>query len=175
MSKYKYTNEELSEAVKNSLSLAGVCRILGIRPKGGNYKTLNQKIKKSNLDINHFTGKAWNQGVIFKKFGKSMTLTEILVENSNYTNTNRIRQRLIKENIKTHKCESCELTIWKNVLIPLELNHKNGINNDHRIENLELLCPNCHALTSNYRGKNSESAISNIQLANFMKFNNENK
>ena len=51
-------------------------------------------------------------------------------------------------------CERCKLAQWCNNSIPLELHHINGVHSDNRIENLQLLCPNCHALTDNYRGKN---------------------
>lgn len=54
--KYKYDEDDLKNAVKKSKSIAGVCRILNIRPVGGNYKTIKQKIKKYNIDISHFTG-----------------------------------------------------------------------------------------------------------------------
>lgn len=81
-------------------------------------------------------------------------MQEILVENSTFTNTNHLRERLLKEGIKEHKCECCKRTEWMNHPIALELHHINGIKNDLRIENLQILCPNCHAFTDNYRGKN---------------------
>jgi 5-methylcytosine-specific restriction endonuclease McrA len=68
--------------------------------------------------------------------------------------TNPLRKRLLDEKIKEHKCENCELTNWLGNKIPLELEHVNGVKTDHRLENLKLLCPNCHALTPTYRGKN---------------------
>ena len=59
-----------------------------------------------------------------------------------------------KENIKEYKCECCGNTEWNKKPIALELHHVNGIKNDLRLENLQILCPNCHAFTDNYRGKN---------------------
>ena len=47
----------------------------------------------------------------------------------------------------------CGLKEWKGHDIPLELHHKNGVKDDLRLENLQILCPNCHALTDNYRGR----------------------
>ena len=84
--------------------------------------------------------------------GIYVTLDEVLVENSIYQ-SNKIRIRLIKENYKEHCCEKCKNTHWFEKLIPLELDHINGNNSDNRLENLQLLCPNCHAQTDNYRGK----------------------
>lgn len=88
---------------------------------------------------------------------RSIPLEQILIIGSKYQ-TNKLKERLIKQKLKEYKCEICNLTTWQGVQIPLELNHKNGINNDHRLENLELICPNCHALTDSYRGKNRGKA-----------------
>ena len=146
--------ENLSKLVKESFSKAQVLSKLGIVAAGGNYKTLDKFINLYKLDTTHFTGKAWNQGDRFKSFGKKINLEEILIENSLYSSTDGLRKKLLKEGIKAHKCESCNLEEWLGVKIPLELDHINGINNDNRIDNIRLLCPNCHALTPTYRGKN---------------------
>lgn len=146
--------EKLEEIVKNSFSKAQVLTSLGIVAAGGNYKTLDKFIYLYNLDTSHFTGKIWNQGKRFRPFGKVASLKDILIENSLYGSSNNLRKKLIKEGIKIHKCECCGLEEWLNKKIPLELDHINGINNDHRLGNLRLLCPNCHALTPTYRGKN---------------------
>ena len=71
-----------------------------------------------------------------------------------YNFTHGLKKHLLKEGIKVRRCESCGLTEWGSVLIPLELHHANGVNNDHRLSNLQLLCPDCHALTDSYRDKN---------------------
>ena len=56
--------------------------------------------------------------------------------------------------MKEYRCECCGNTEWMGKPIALELHHVNGIKDDLRVENLQLLCPNCHAFTDNYRGKN---------------------
>lgn len=86
-------------------------------------------------------------------------MQEILKEDSIYQSY-KLAKRLIKEGIKESKCECCNLSKWQNKPIPLELHHINGIHSDNRLENLQLLCPNCHALTDSYRGKNIKKSIS---------------
>ena len=151
--RYKYTKEILEEAVKKSLAIAGVCRKLNIKPCGGNYKTLHSKFKEWNIDTSHFTGAAWNQGEKFTPFAKSYTLEEVLVENSPYKSSNCLKKRLFKEGIKTKKCEECGIVEWNGKEIILELEHVNGNNTDNRLENLKILCPNCHSQTNTFRNK----------------------
>lgn len=68
--------------------------------------------------------------------------------------TFKLLKRLIKEGIKDKKCEWCNNTKWRNVDIPLELDHIDGNPYNHKLNNLRVLCPNCHAQTSTHRGKN---------------------
>ncbi|MDO7854721.1 hypothetical protein [Hymenobacter convexus] len=148
------TDDEFRQAVAESPSVAQVLGRIGLVPAGGNYKTVHARIAKLGLDTSHFTGAAWNQGERYRMLGKPFSWDNILVENSPYTSTARLRNRLIAHGLKLSKCERCGLSEWLAQPIPLELLHANGINNDHRLANLQLLCPNCHALTENYRGKN---------------------
>jgi IS1 family transposase len=64
-----------------------------------------------------------------------------------------LRLKLIKTGVKEHQCERCNLTQWNGLPIPLELDHINGNNKDNRLENLRILCCNCHAQTDNWRGR----------------------
>lgn len=167
--RYKYSKEDLENAVKESKSIASVCRILNIRPVGGNYKTIKIKLKKWNINYSHFTGQGWNVGLKFRPM-KKRPLSEILVKDSDYTSTYHLKERLFDEGIKERKCEKCGLIEWMELPIPLELEHINGDNMDHRIENLKILCPNCHAQTPTHRGKNKLSALSEKREVEFRKF-----
>ncbi|NVO83461.1 HNH endonuclease signature motif containing protein [Hymenobacter terrestris] len=144
-----------------SLSVRQVLSRIGLVPAGGNYKPVHARVARLGLDIGHWTGAGWNTGARFQKFGKSTPLSDILVENSEYNFTFGLKNRLLKALLKNHQCEVCNLTEWNGQLIPLELHHLNGVNNDHRLENLQLLCPNCHAQTSNYRGRNQAKTVAN--------------
>ncbi len=158
MSKYKYSKEELEEIVNDVLSTAEVCRRLNIRPCGGNYKTIKKYYKLYEIDISHFTGQAWNQGLRFKSFCKSFDLIDILVENSTYTNTSRLKEKLIKEGLRENKCEECNIEDWNGKDIVFHLDHINGNNTDNRINNLRILCPNCHSQTDTYCNRNGGSS-----------------
>ena len=140
--------------MKESYSLIDVIRALGLSDKSaGNYGTIRHHIRRLQLDIRHFDGQSW----IARK-GKPgiLPLESILTENSTYK-TYHLSKRLIAEGIKPYKCEGCGLIEWMSQPITLELDHINGINNDHRLENLRLLCPNCHSLTPTWRGRNKLS------------------
>lgn len=126
MSKNKYTDEEFIEAVKNSYSIANICRLVGLKPAGGNYRTVKNNIKRLNLDTSHFTGQLWSKG---KKLGSNYNgtakpLSEILIENSNYQSY-KLSKRLREEGLKLNICECCNSKEWLGKPIPLELHHAN--------------------------------------------------
>ena len=150
----KFTKDDYKNAAKVSFSIAGMCRYLNLAPKGGNYSTIKKYIKEYEIDTSHFTGKGWNVGLKFKPHPQ-FNMEEILVKNKTY-NTNKLRKRLIDEGYKEYKCECCGNTEWMGKPIPLELHHINGDRNDNRLENLQILCPNCHSFTENYRGSNKK-------------------
>lgn len=165
----KYSSDDLKDAIENNLSIAGVLRQLHLRPVGGNYKTIYSKIKEYGLDISHFTGQGWNIGLKFKP-QKMYNLLDILIKDSPYKSIYKLKNRLLQEGYKKAICECCNLKEWLDKPISLELHHINGVNTDHRLENLQLLCPNCHAQTSNHRGKAKLSALSEKREVEYSKF-----
>lgn len=151
------SKEEYINAAKNAFSIAQMCRNLGLKCAGGNYKTVKEAIDKYEIDTSHFRGKGWNIGLKFKP-NKPIPIEEILVENSNYQ-SNKLRKRLIEANLKEAKCDCCNRSTWNGMPIPLELHHINGDNTDNRLANLQILCPNCHAQTENYRRRKNAAMV----------------
>jgi Zn finger protein HypA/HybF involved in hydrogenase expression len=125
-----------------------------LKPEGSNPKTLKKKLEEFNIDYSHFTGQGWNQGLKFKP-NPAKDLKDIMVKNSTYQSY-KLLHRMIKEGIKVWKCEKCGNTEWNGNPIPLELHHIDGDNTNHTLENLQILCPNCHAQTDNFRGKKNK-------------------
>lgn len=147
---YKSTDAEFIQAVKSSNSIREALIKLNLKAAGGNYECFHKRVKELNLSIEHFTDpKAWNKG---KKFGPKRSLEEYL--SGVPIQSHKLKLRLIAEGIKQHKCEKCGITEWMGQPTPIELDHINGNNRDNRLENLRLLCPNCHAQTPTYRGRN---------------------
>ena len=157
MKNTKYSIIDVKIAVAENKSIAGVLRQLGLRPIGGNYRTINRIISENDIDTSHFTGQGWNVGLAFKP-NKAMVDEVVFTENSIYKCSWRLRERYKKATGRT-SCEVCGLSEWMGQPIPLEIHHINGNNTDNRLENLQLLCPNCHSLTSNYRGRATLSAL----------------
>lgn len=154
MKLHKYTKEQLVKAVKESTSKRQVLLRLGVAPYGGNYDVLRKALDYFHIDTSHFTGQAWNKG---KQLPPKVDLEKYLT-NQISIQSYKLKNRLIKDGVFKHMCMNCKRTTWLNQDIPLELDHINGNNSDNRIQNLRLLCPNCHALTPTYRSKNRVKA-----------------
>jgi len=150
------SKENLEKLVKNSYSVTDVIRKLGLSIAGRwNRDTIKKYISEYNLDITHF-----KVGINLNTNVKKINLSEILIENSTY-GSSKLKKRLYDEGLKERKCELCgQDENWKGKIMSLILDHKNGINNDNRLENLQIVCPNCNAtLPTHCRGKNKMDKI----------------
>jgi 5-methylcytosine-specific restriction endonuclease McrA len=141
------SEEEIRAAIADARCLADALRALGEQPSGQGYRRLKRAIARHGIDTAHFDRDATRGGT------RRRPLDGLLVAGSRVNSTG-LRRRLLEEGVKPHQCEGCARTVWRGQPIPLELDHLNGDRTDNRLENLRLLCPNCHALTPTYRGRN---------------------
>ena len=143
MKKWEYFSlEEIREFTKNSNSIHELAIKIGYSPNSGSGATsIKKMIEQLKLDTSHFTEQVWNKGKIdLSKFKSGCLPPKTALKN------------LIA--LRGHKCEKCHLELWDSQLIPLQVHHIDGDRYNNQLNNLQLLCPNCHALTDNFGIKN---------------------
>lgn len=156
----RWTMENVGEAVKQTSSYTQTLVWLGVAPRSGNFETLKRYITKFELDTSHFSQRDSCKDTKQRNGTDTcIPLEDILAGKHPHYSTSSLRVRLLEGGILEHKCCICNLTEWCSQPIPVELDHVNGVNNDHRLENLRLLCPNCHAQTPTYKGKNKKRKV----------------
>jgi ssDNA-binding Zn-finger/Zn-ribbon topoisomerase 1 len=143
-----WSKEALTEAVSESVNYAECLRHIGVASDHSTTqrRKLKIKIEEYDLDISHFTFHArenpgWN---------KKTPLGEILVKNSTYLYTTKLKRRLVGGGLLDYECEKCGISEWQGKDLTLQLDHINGKSRDNRLENLRLLCPNCHSQTDTF-------------------------
>jgi hypothetical protein len=153
MRKRKWTPDQLLSAVSTSSSVRQVLAKLGLRQAGGNYNQIQKYFVEQSINTAHFRGKGWSRGLKIA-FHPKQELDELLVKHSGFQ-SHKLKIRLFASGIKKRQCEECG---WAKTSadgrIPLELDHVNGNRFDNRIDNLRILCPNCHSLKPTHRGRN---------------------
>ncbi|PPD55282.1 MAG: HNH endonuclease [Methylotenera sp.] len=155
--KFNWHDEtKLRAIIETSQSQSDVLRKIGLKT-ASNATTLVKYIAKYEIDTSHFTpyaNRKPSNGFI------ATPLCDILIENSPHIDRSSLKRRLVKEGILEYKCAKCDnMGEWNGEPLTLHLEHKNGINNDNRRENLEFLCPNCHSQTSTYAGRNKHTNL----------------
>ena len=152
MKKRSWTEPQLRAAAKRARSFGQVLKFLGLRDAGGNHAQIKKYVRELRIDTSHFKGRAWNKGL--RGIGKPrIPLEKILVRGSDFQSF-KLKNRLFLAGLKPQKCEECgwvKRTV--NGYLPLELDHINGEHRDNRLENLRILCPNCHSLKPTHRGR----------------------
>ena len=148
MSSYQKYVDKVCELGTKCTNINQILHILGKKGTNEYYKQITKILEDNNVDTSHFV---FNERIGRANSSKLET-KDYLVCGSTIASS-ELKNKLLKEGLKEHKCERCENTEWEGEPIPLQLHHINGDRSDNRLENLRLLCPNCHALTDNYCGR----------------------
>jgi hypothetical protein len=137
--KYReYQDEEVIKKAAEVKSLASLLRALNLKPAGGNYAHMKKTLQRLNIDTSHWKGQGWSKGEQKKDW-------------ADYSKVSSLKPHLIKKRGNT--CEICNLALWLEKDISLEVHHIDGDRTNNKVENLQLLCPNCHSFTDNWRSK----------------------
>ena len=140
----RFTQEEIRQFVKDSKSYVQLAEKIGYDSSainGSAYRIIHQMINELELDTTHFTGQGWKKDQFdYSRFcyGKSIRPAHMLSAIAA---------------LRGYKCENCGLSEWMGEKIALEVHHKDGDSLNNELSNLQLLCPNCHSLTNNWRGR----------------------
>ena len=140
----KVSDVEIINACKTSLSMAQAATKLNIH-----FNTLKSRAKKLGCYNTNQAGIG-----VAKQSGTKISLQTILTGKYPEYQTFKLKNRLLQEGIMENKCSICNLTEWNGKPLNMELDHINGNRTDHRLKNLRMICPNCHAQTETYRAKN---------------------
>ena len=143
------SDEEFISICNNAVSMASACSIIGLQ-----FSTFKRRALKLNCYNTNQSGKGIN-----KKFAHRYELEDIIDGKYPQYQSNKLRKRLLKDGLKQNQCELCNLSEWLNNPIKLELHHIDGNTNNNSLENIQLLCPNCHSFTDNYKGKNIKKVV----------------
>lgn len=143
-----FPEQQFKQIVETSSSIRQV--IFKLDPSGKmRYSTFYELVHLYKISTAHFTGRGWNKN-------NRYIIRPLISYLSNQfpISSHNLKLRLIKEKIFEYMCSMCKNTTWLNKPIPLELDHINGNHEDNSLSNIRLLCPNCHATTPTYAGKN---------------------
>lgn len=150
-------SNEFKNIVLNSKSLSEIARRFNYSVNSSIFDMIKERIEFEGIDmslLDKARERDKEERLATLCRNNRIPLSEILVENSTYTHNKNLKSRLIAEGLLEEKCAKCGLgNSWNGEPLNLQLDHANGINNDNRLINLRLLCPNCHSQTPTFCGK----------------------
>ena len=143
--KYDWNLERIKEVIPQCINFTEVLEMLSIPRQGNNSNTLKRLLDENNIDYSHFTGRA-------RVYNNTSTSINEYLSNRVKITSGKLRIKLLAEGLKENKCEICGITKWHGKPIVCQLHHIDGNNQNNNLENLQILCPNCHSQTENYCG-----------------------
>jgi hypothetical protein len=147
-----FSEKDLRAAIAKALCWADALRFLGFEVKGANYRTLQRHVRRWGISTDHF-----DQDAGRKRAGlaQQIPLEQVLVKDSTYAR-GKLKRRLLATGLKQPICELCgQDETWNGRRMSLILDHINGVADDHRLENLRMVCPNCAATLETHCGRNT--------------------
>jgi 5-methylcytosine-specific restriction endonuclease McrA len=159
---WQFETKFLQEILDNSKSYVELFDKMNLKVSKSLIKMLQYRIKKENLNREKFIDNTKKNMFSFER-----KLDDVLVENSTYLCSSNLKIKLLKYELIKYQCDICGISKWNGKTLVLQLDHINGINNDNRIENLRLLCPNCHSQTETYAGKKKKEKNKQKKLRKF--------
>lgn len=150
---------KLFAAVRDSICLSDAVRKLGLRVTSGNFQTLKRNMKKLGISIEHFdVNKAMTRGLATYVDKLRARPLSAMFRKDSESSGSTVKSKILKQNLIEYRCEICKNPgIHNGKKLSLQLDHKNGIADDHRLPNLRFLCPNCHSQTKTFGNKNSRA------------------
>ena len=160
----RFSKEELQKFCNECFSYRALAEKIGYNPDGGSgIKAVKDMVKELSLNTSHFTGQNWNKGKTRKEdkriqSSEKYSIEEIFIKNSPVTQK-VMRGYVERHDLIEYKCSNCGCDgNWQNGQIALQIHHIDGDNKNNELSNLTYLCPNCHALTETYCGRNKKSS-----------------
>lgn len=153
---YELSDSDFSNEVAHCISIRELSRRLGfVQASGGTYQTIKKRIKDLNLSTDHFLGQAFLRGKSHD-WTAGMPDEAVFIEHSTYKSNAGLKKKLIRDGVE-EKCAVCGIgPSWQSKPLSLQIDHINGISDDHRKENLRLLCPNCHSQTETWGARRTK-------------------
>jgi hypothetical protein len=155
----KWVNSELEEhTLLDRVTFAS--SNLAFCTKNSKLTIPKKKMDLFGIDYSHFKGQKWAKDIPSKNaFSKKEFFEKVLIINGSGWKSHQIKLKLYYFNLKKEKCEICGIKNWKNKKLSFHLDHMNGNHNDNRLENLRILCPNCHSQTDTFGIKNRKGSL----------------
>lgn len=154
----RWSDDEFVAAVGKHTNFTDVLRELGLRPAGGNHRTMKSAAGRLGVDTTHFTAERRTRGLRRVSTGRMLPQEAVFCAESR-VNHQSLRMHALRA-IPPESCSECgNARTWNGKPLTLQLDHRNGVDSDNRLANLRWLCPNCHSQTESFAGRGSRRGL----------------